>query len=155
LTGQVCEAETEQELVLRGAASSWEKCVSVARRKTGALFAFMAAACGGEDPDLTQALLEAGFKAGTAYQLADDILDGTGDPDEAGKSLGSDLIRETANAITASQECGVDPVEYIENLCAASEQALAPWPAARESWQRYLNLDLRPALHKNLACFSR
>jgi octaprenyl-diphosphate synthase len=155
LTGQVCEAETEQELVLRGATPNWDRCVSVARRKTGALFAFMAAACGGPDETLSRTLLECGYKVGTAYQLADDILDATGDAEAAGKSLGTDQARAKMTAVTALQTDNVDPIAYIERLCDSAEQDLAAWPAIRPAWEQYMADDLRPAVNKNLACYSR
>jgi len=155
LTGEVCEAETEQELVLRGVPCDWTTCVSIARRKTGALFAFIAFAAGGSDAGLSEALLEAGYDVGTAYQLADDILDANGDPKVAGKSLGSDEVRAKVTAASVAARCSVDPLAEIEKLCKGSIRHLSAWPEVATAWQSYLDLDLRPAVDKLLACFSR
>lgn len=153
-TGEVCEAETEQELILRGNGANWDDCVSIARRKTGALFAFIAYVCGGKDPRLSEALMLAGSKIGTAYQLADDVLDATGDAGDAGKTLGSDEARSKTTAMTTLND-SIDPVAYIEGLCAEADDVLAPWPQVQRAWREYMATDYRPALDKNLACFSR
>jgi len=153
-TGDVCEAETEQELLLRGNGTDWPTYVSVAQRKTGALFAFMAYVCGGEDEKRAEALRSAGLKVGTAYQLADDILDATGDAMEAGKTLGRDEARAETTAVNAATYSGADPVRYIEELCETADSDLAPWPEVRRAWNVYMRLDLRPALDRNIACFS-
>lgn len=149
LTGEVCEAESEQELVLRGRISDWDTCVRIARRKTGALFAFIGYTCGGKDDALCAALREAGYAVGTAYQLADDILDVNGDPESAGKTLGSDRAREKLTAASASAG-PMDRVAYVESLCDSARDHLAPWPAMQEAWDEYVSLDMRPALAKNL-----
>lgn len=151
LTGEVCDAESEQELLLRGKAPSWDNCVSIARRKTGALFAFSAGACGAGDPALTSALVECGYAAGTAYQLADDILDANGTEEDAGKTLGSDEARgkTTVGALSSQQQ--TDAVAYIESLCQGAEESLQPWPAVQQSWRVFMNTDMRPALRKHLS----
>lgn len=151
LTGEVCDAESEQELVLRGKTPNWDNAVSIARRKTGALFAFAAGACGGSDATLIATLTEAGYAIGTAYQLADDILDATGTEQSSGKSMGSDEARgkTTAATLTASEQA--EAVAFVEQLCQQAEQALPPWPAVLGAWQNFMQLDMRPALKKNLA----
>ena len=152
-TGDVCDAETEQELILRGQVPDWDKCVSIAQRKTGALFAFVASVCGHDDEKAREALYTAGSKIGTAYQLADDILDATGSVEDAGKSLGSDEARSKTTAFTAMQRNGADPVSSIEQLCREAEEVLQPWPELQEAWKVYVSADLRPALDSNLARF--
>lgn len=150
LTGEVCEAESEQELVTRGRPADWHTCVSVARRKTGALFAFAAHAAGGRDEILSQTLQEAGYAVGTAYQLADDLLDTNGTAEAAGKTLGRDAAREKVTAARVKPPSDVDPVACIESLCASAAQSLAPWSAVQAAWNEYLSRDLRPALAQGL-----
>ena len=91
---EVCAAEAEQELLFRGQQPEVETCLRLARGKTGALFAFVAGVCGGDDEPLASALEEAGYKLGTAYQLADDLLDVIGSEELTGKTLGTDARRE-------------------------------------------------------------
>lgn len=151
LTGEVCDAESEQELVLRGKAPNWENAVSIARRKTGALFAFAAGACGGTDATLAATLTESGYAVGTAYQLADDILDATGNEQASGKSMGSDEARGKTTAATLTPSEQAEAIQFVEQLCQRSEQPLAAWPAVLGAWQSFMQTDMRPALRKNLA----
>lgn len=155
LTGEVCDAESEQELLLRGKAPNWENCVSIARRKTGALFAFAAGACGGNDAALTATLVESGYAVGTAYQLADDILDATGSEEDSGKSLGSDEARGKTTAARLDSVQAGEAVAYVDLLCQQAENALAPWPPVQQAWRAFMNADMRPALKKNLAFAAR
>ncbi len=151
LTGEVCDAESEQELILRGKPASWDNAISIARRKTGALFAFAAGACGGSDATLVSTLTESGYAIGTAYQLADDILDSTGTEESSGKTMGSDEARGKTTAATLNASLTVQAVEFIDHLCIQAEQDLAPWPAVLGGWQAFMEEDMRPALKKNLA----
>ena len=156
LTGEVCEAESEQELVLRGSKSTWDNCVSIARRKTGALFAFIGYVLGNGNEQLQAALEASGYAVGTAYQLADDILDATGTEEVSGKTLGTDEARHKTTAVSAAQaNLGVDPAASIEAFCATSQNNLSRWPDFQESWTVYLEQDICPALKKNLQCLAK
>ena len=154
MTGEVCDAESEQELVLRGQTSFWEHSVRIARRKTGALFAFAAQACGGNDAVLSSTLRDAGYAIGTAYQLADDILDANGDESESGKTLGTDLARAKTTAATA-WDGPTDASTYVDLLCRQASDSLVPWPAVHAAWCGYVEQDLRPALSRLLATQTR
>lgn len=145
LTGEVCDAESEQELILRGNTALWEHCVQIARRKTGALFAFAAEVCGGDDSVLSATLREAGYAAGTAYQLADDLLDANGDESVSGKTLGTDRARSKTTAATA-WDGPSDAATYADLLCRQSITSLESWPAVQSAWSRFLEDDLRPAM---------
>lgn len=150
LTGEVCDAESEQELLLRNKQPTWENCVKIARRKTGALFAFAAYASGGEDETLSAALCEAGYIIGTAYQLADDILDAKGSEAQSGKSHGSDEARNKTTAFTSNTSQIHDPVAYVEDLCRKADALLEPWPSVQEAWRDFMARDMQPALYQNL-----
>jgi octaprenyl-diphosphate synthase len=66
----------------------------IMRRKTAYLFAGCAqigGVLGHMSRDHEQALREYGFNLGIAFQLADDLLDYTGDVETVGKPIGSDL----------------------------------------------------------------
>ena len=150
LTGEVVEAETEQELVVRATPSDWETCVRIARRKTGPLFAFAARAAARDDEPLRATLTEAGYRIGTAYQLSDDILDVNGDTAAAGKTLGLDAAREKSTAARVEVPATVDSVGYVRTLCEESSALLADWPAVQDAWNTYMLHDFRPALDRNL-----
>ena len=147
----VCRSEVEQELILRGTPGTWEECEEIARTKTGSLFAFAAVAAASDDPGQKDALREAGFILGTAYQLVDDILDSSGNEEVSGKTLGRDRERGKTTAITATQNAPENPVEYVDSLLDASSAQLAAWPALQSSWNDFLDVTMKPVLSKHLS----
>lgn len=150
VTGEICDAEVEQELMLRGKTPEWDRCVSIARRKTGALFAFAASVVAGPNEHLSMALTEAGYAIGTAYQLSDDILDVCGDPLSAGKTLGSDAGRSKPTTFSAHGVSDGNPAEYIDELCEKSSALLVAWPDVMDAWMLFLNEDIYPCIKKHL-----
>ncbi len=154
-TGEVCQAESEQELIFRGQTIDWDNCVDIARRKTGSLFAFVAYACGERDEDLCNALKEAGYAVGTAYQLADDVMDALGNPEESDKTLGTDEARDKNTAMSFIEAAHVDPVQRIEALCKFSVDTLADWPEVQQAWRIYLDCDLRPSVQRFLQALTK
>jgi octaprenyl-diphosphate synthase len=150
MSAHVCRSEVEQELILRGSPGSWEESEQIARAKTGSLFAFAAVAGGGDEPGQVEALREAGFILGTAYQLADDVLDASGNEAVSGKTLGTDSKRGKTTAITATKNAPADPAHYIYALLDRSADQLAPWPVLFEAWNAFLNVTMKPVLSKHL-----
>jgi octaprenyl-diphosphate synthase len=146
----VCRSEVEQELVLRGTPGTWKECEQVARFKTGSLFAFAAVAAGTGTPNQAEALREAGFILGTAYQLADDVLDASGNEEVSGKTLGTDNQRGKTTAITATKNAPEDPADYIYSLLETSSAQLAAWPELQNAWDSFLNVTMKPVLSKHL-----
>lgn len=143
LTGEVCEAESEQELVLRGEESRLDVCQSIARRKTGALFAFAALLGGDGNEHRGEVLKESGYLLGTAYQLADDILD-TRDADEAsGKTLGTDAARDI---VSAARLTHIDLRAHLDRLLLQAVSVLNGDAAAADGVRDYIREDLQPAL---------
>jgi geranylgeranyl pyrophosphate synthase len=137
---EMCDAEAEQEFSRAdaGALSSWEECVSIARRKTGSLFGFAAACGAGSQPARVEALRRAGYALGTAYQLADDLLDACPDPLAADKSLGNDAATGKLTAAVALPAGGLDPRNHITALLGESEDELARWPDVQQVWSGYV-----------------
>jgi len=150
MTGEVCEAEAEQELILRGTRSTWENCVRIARCKTGALFAFIGHACGGDDAALQAALQEAGYSIGTAYQISDDLLDVNGSEEDAGKTLGTDEARNKTTAANLGPAEFGDPVAFIEDLTTQATSSLSAWPRIQEAWSFFVETDIQPTLDKHI-----
>lgn len=152
--GEMCEAESEQELLFRHRPPSWKRCVSIARRKTGSLFSFAGLAAGGGDRRLCSALEDAGYAVGTAYQLADDLLDAHGRSLPAGKTLGNDARTGKTTAASAWKQDRVDPRAHIRRLCRSSSASLAPWPRVHDAWLEFMTLDLNPAIEACTRHFS-
>lgn len=134
-TREMCEAEAAAELLHREP-QDWAAVVEVARHRTGPLFAFAGFAAGNRSPGLCAALREAGYKTGTAYQIAEDV--GAGRPAGAGTPA---RIRDMPKA----------PAEFIRDVCAASCNELSPWPAVLDAWHDFLRDDVQPAILKLLS----
>lgn len=149
-TGEVCSSEVEQELILRGSPGTWEECMMVGRYKTGSLFAFAAVAGGNQDPEQADALREAGYILGTAYQLSDDVLDASGNEEVSGKTLGTDDQRGKTTAITAKENAPDDPIAYIFQLLEKAANMLKPWPEIHAAWDTFLNMTMIPVLEKHV-----
>lgn len=151
MAAYVCQSEVEQELLLRGSPGTWEECEQIARAKTGSLFAYAAVATGSDAPGQIDALREAGFILGTAYQLVDDILDCSGNEAVSGKTLGKDQERGKTTAITATKNAPTDPISYIDSLLEASSEQLAAWPEFQTAWNGFLSETMKPVLNKHLS----
>jgi geranylgeranyl pyrophosphate synthase len=142
---EVCGTEVQHELAMRGAQLTVDQALAVARGKTGALFAFAAEAAAGDDEARREVFRQAGYAVGTAYQLADDLLDETGSEDELGKTLGTDRSRRK---FTLAQSGGLahdDLVQAIQELCRSAVASLAEWPGLAQRLQAYVDSDLLPA----------
>ena len=149
LTSSVCEAEVEQELISKGKPVTYDESIFIAREKTGALFAFAAASCGGSDVKLTDALRETGYRLGTAYQLADDVLDEFGDAGDSDKPLGND--RKAGKATLANNDkVTVNLSEEIEVLYNSYTELLKEWPDVMAAWMAYLDTEFKPIVDKFL-----
>ncbi len=150
MSTHVCRSEVEQELVLRGTPGTWQECEQIARAKTGSLFAFAAVAGGNGTREQADALREAGFILGTAYQLADDVLDASGNEEISGKTLGTDNERGKTTAITATRNAPENPVDYIFSLLDDSLAELGEWPELHLAWRDFLDKTIKPVLDKHL-----
>ena len=144
---EVIEAEAEQELLWRGQSIDHETCVRLARGKTGPLFAFSAQLCAGEDQTLAAALEEVGYCIGTAYQLADDVLDLVGSEEAAGKTLGTDRARGKFTLPRATGD-GVQPL--ISQLCRSALKHVGAYPQIRSGLDAFLSGDFEPTLARHL-----
>ena len=96
------------------------------REKTGALFAaatVAGAAAAGAEAEPWRRL---GAKLGEAYQVADDILDATGDPAALGKPVQQDLVHARPNAVHALGLAGA--VARLRGLAAEAAEAVPACP---------------------------
>lgn len=137
---ETCAAEAEHELLRRRRDVDIPTSLRLARGKTGALFAFAAGLCGQDDAQV-DALREAGYQLGTAYQLADDVLDRRGRQDRAGKTLGTDAARHKTTLASLDEPSAI---RHAGDGCAAAMDALAPWPALRAGLAGFVERHLQP-----------
>jgi geranylgeranyl pyrophosphate synthase len=147
---EVCAAEMDQELHLRSNALSQPQCVAIARRKTGPLFAFLGFVCGGNDAPLSEALEEAGYLTGAAYQLADDMLDAVGSEEVAGKTLHTDELRQKYTVAREAGDNGVEAAGLVWNMLKSALALLSPWPLYQKGLSDFLVQDLQPVLDSYL-----
>lgn len=149
-TRKVIEAEAQQELVFHDRQMDENTCLRLARDKTGSLFAFLASVCGGDDEELSLALEEVGYHIGTAYQLADDILDIVGKEDIAGKTLGTDSKRGTCTLPQSMVEGKHIAMEHVRELCDSALKELKYYPKAQDAVKCFLVHDFMPVLDRQL-----
>jgi geranylgeranyl diphosphate synthase, type I len=148
---EMCDAEAEQEFHLFDEDKSWDRCVSIAQRKTGSLFGLAACCCAGEESgDMAEALRRAGYAAGTAYQLGDDLLDTCADGALFDKTLGTDADSGKLTAATSLRGSGQDPAVYVEELLRSASAEIAPWPSVRAAWDQYVGSSLMPVIERFL-----
>lgn len=141
---EMCDAEAEQEFSDPDSIPSWDQCIRIAGRKTGSLFGFAAACAGGSKESGVEALRRAGYALGTAYQLADDLLDACPDILVADKSLGTDAATGKVTAATVFPAGGRDPREHIASLLRESEEELACIPEFQKAWREYTHTVMTP-----------
>ncbi len=147
---EVCAAEAEHELLLRDRRLEEATCLRIARGKTGPLFAFVAQICGGSDKNLSSALEEAGYIIGTAYQLADDLIDVVGSEAAAGKTLGTDLSRGKYTIPQSEFDGETVTLEYISEFSESALDLLDSWEDVRTAVADFLALDFRSVLERHL-----
>lgn len=143
---QVCVTEARQELVYRGKQVDVETCLSLAGGKTGALFAFAARAAAPQGTPEAEEFARAGYCLGTAYQLADDLLDVLGSEDQAGKTLGTDGKRDKFTMPQIGPDGAELSAGYVRRLCDEAVGALADWPDAKQATEEFLARDFGPVL---------
>ena len=149
----MCEAETEQELLLNGSDRTWKTYIANTRRKTGGLFG-LAACVGADTPDLIPLLHEAGIRVGTAYQLADDLLDAYPSSSSAGKTLGTDVAEGRLTAATTDPSGSPEAQDAIRELLSSSSELLTEHTLVHDAWTTYVNEDITPAITRLTANYS-
>ena len=93
-TNAIAEGEVLQLLNINNPDTTEAQYIEVIRRKTAKLFEAatqLGAIITDQDPITEQAIATYGLHLGNAFQIMDDMLDYTADPDQLGKNLGDDL----------------------------------------------------------------
>lgn len=93
-TNTIAEGEVLQLMNVHNADTTMRAYLDVIQRKTAKLFEAsgrLGAMLAGADARTEEALAQYGMHVGTAFQLVDDVLDYSGDPEQTGKNVGDDL----------------------------------------------------------------
>ena len=141
ITVEMSEGEVMEIAATGNSALPLSDYLEILRKKT-AMFVEGCCRCGaivaGAEPAMEEALASYGYRLGMAFQIADDLLDYTGDPAITGKPRGSDLRdgratlplllaletvdpRERAALLDAFGNANSDDVT-VEAVCAILEQ---------------------------------
>lgn len=119
----VCEGQAlDMEFESRDNVTAQEYLEMIAG-KTGALISAslqMGALAGGAADEQLEPLKEAGESLGLAFQVQDDLLDVTADPQKFGKKQGGDICegKKTILMLTTLERCTTDERERITNAIA-------------------------------------
>jgi geranylgeranyl diphosphate synthase, type I len=101
-----------------------EEYMTLARRKTGALFraaAELGAIAADSDPVTVEAVGEYAERVGVAFQIRDDVLDAVADPEELGKPTGHDAALERPSVVQVTE---LTPEEANARARAEADQAI-------------------------------
>lgn len=93
-TNRIAEGEVMQLMNVREPGVTEEQYIEVIEAKTARLFQAateLGAVLAGQSDEVRQALASFGMHLGTAFQIADDVLDYQSDSDTMGKNIGDDL----------------------------------------------------------------
>lgn len=93
--GITCQGELNQNLQKRNWGLTQEQYIEIIANKTAEIFrscCHIGAMLSSADADTAQKFGNYGLNLGIAFQIADDVLDITGNEEKAGKTLGTDFI---------------------------------------------------------------
>jgi len=126
-TNTIAEGEVLQLMNCHDPAVDETRYLEVVRRKTAKLFeaaARLGGVLGAAPQAVEEGLARYGMHLGTAFQLIDDVLDYSGDPDTIGKSLGDDLAegKPTLPLIRVMREGALPAAELVRNAIIAGNR---------------------------------
>lgn len=130
-TNRIAEGEVLQLLHVRNPDTDEAAYLNVIERKTAVLFAAgtkLGALASGADEATQQALYDYGMQLGYAFQIADDVLDYSGDADALGKNLGDDLAegKATLPLIHAMAQATPDVRARLRNIVETGDTDALP-----------------------------
>jgi geranylgeranyl diphosphate synthase type I len=121
--------------------ASEEEYMTLARRKTGALFraaAELGAIAADADPYTVEAVGNYAERVGVAFQMRDDVLDATADPDTLGKPAGQDAAMERPSLVEVTDLTPEEANERAREESDAALEALSTIDVADEEALAYL-----------------
>ncbi len=151
-TNTIAEGEVQQLLNMGDPEVNQQRYMQVIENKTAKLFEAacrLAAIISAQPPEIEEALAVYGNRLGSAFQIADDVLDYTGQADTMGKNAGDDLAegKPTLPLIIAREKCtdkerelldsaiqdgGVDDLDPILTIIKRTDSLNSAMATARE-----------------------
>jgi len=130
-TNRIAEGEVLQLLHVGNPDTSESDYLGVIERKTAVLFCAatrLGAMVAGADAATQRACADFGMNLGLAFQIADDVLDYTADPDTLGKNLGDDLAegKATLPLIHAMAKATPATRERLAQIVSACDTSAMP-----------------------------
>ena len=118
-TNTIAEGEVQQLLNMGDPEVNQQRYMQVIENKTAKLFEAacrLAAIIGAQPPEIEEALAIYGNRLGSAFQIADDVLDYTGEAATMGKNAGDDLAegKPTLPLIFARDRCNEKERELLD-----------------------------------------
>jgi len=118
-TNTIAEGEVQQLLNMGDPEVNQSRYMQVIENKTAKLFEAacrLAAIISEQPPEIEQALTTYGNRLGSAFQIADDVLDYKGDASTMGKNAGEDLAegKPTLPLILARERCNEKERELLD-----------------------------------------
>lgn len=117
----VCEGQAYDLAFEQQTEVSIDEYIHMIKGKTAALISgslALGGAVAGADPEKINELRFAGQKTGIAFQIQDDLLDATADPEKFGKRKGGDIIegKKTYLTLLALQRCNVQQKKILTEI---------------------------------------
>ncbi len=130
-TNAIAEGEVLQLLHVHNPDTDETAYLRVVERKTAVLFAAatrLGAVLAGAEASVQQALHDYGLNLGFAFQIADDVLDYTADPQALGKNLGDDLAegKATMPLIHALRHSPADVKQRLREIIEQGDASAFP-----------------------------
>jgi len=132
----MCEGELRQAASRGNFQIDEQEYLDIIAGKTAALIACscqLGAHYADAEPDVVERLVRYGHNLGIAFQIADDLLDMTGDEAVAGKSLGTDLDKQkpTLPLIHVMQQASAEERRSLQKVLTGDgnhrRKTLQPW----------------------------
>jgi geranylgeranyl diphosphate synthase type II len=117
----VCEGQAYDLAYEQQTEVSIDEYIHMIKGKTAALISgslALGGAVAGADPEKINELRFAGQKTGIAFQIQDDLLDATADPEKFGKRKGGDIVegKKTYLTLLALQRCNVKQKKILTEI---------------------------------------
>jgi geranylgeranyl diphosphate synthase type I len=115
--------------------------IKLARRKTGALFraaAELGAIAAAADDETVEAFGQYAERVGVAFQMRDDVLDATADPEQLGKPTGNDAQMDRPSIVEVTDLSPAEANERARDTSAAALDALDAADVADSEAKLYL-----------------